>query len=538
MFRQISAVFLSILALTGCLEEDDEIKLGFDSTEVVAVEPLDGVTEVLVPITVRKNDYGDDLTFRFVTNNISVSESDYSIAVGTFNPGIDSGSLQLKVLINSDDLYENDEVLEVSLDTSESDVDYTNRTVKITIENSNPRPTIGFETNQLIFTEGSGKQNIKVLIENTSDIDTVFAPLKVDGVATRRINESSSIGDYLLSIDQVEIAPGQSEVTFEIEVFEDNLQEGGESIVLTLESPSVGTLSELYELTIIVPGDNILNDTGVITFFTGSGFSGTSQESYPGQDASFGEDVKNGVSDSDGQAGFRFTKIDHSGNALPGSTPSGSYRCVEDENTGLTWEAKTASTALPNGSADKSFNEFIQEAVTNSKKSPDDADYAPYPYHSAHFYWRSSNYRYYWYQPDLTINGGSPGAQGPNMGVSGYPIQQTCGFPNETQVGYSASNKNCNSQTYTDYANSLALCGYKDWRLPTVEEMRSLINYSPGADALDSGFFPENASTTYLTSTPNADAEGAAWCANLQTKKIELCNKQLPHGVMLTREIQ
>ncbi|MBP8283259.1 MAG: hypothetical protein KAX46_05010, partial [Chromatiaceae bacterium] len=70
---------------------------------------------------------------------------------------------------------------------------------------------------------------------------------------------------------------------------------------------------------------------------------------FPGQDAESGRDVTH-HDDSDGQAGFSFTKIANSGNALPAAAALGSgandWACTRDNVTGLTWEVKTNDGGL------------------------------------------------------------------------------------------------------------------------------------------------------------------------------------------------
>ncbi|WP_293650264.1 DUF1566 domain-containing protein, partial [Thiolapillus sp.] len=83
-----------------------------------------------------------------------------------------------------------------------------------------------------------------------------------------------------------------------------------------------------------------LNDTGITRggdYVEGNNATCTSNITAP-QDCHQGRDATHN-DDSDGHAGFSFTKLDASGNQLPpGAT---SWSCVMDNVTGLIWEAKT-----------------------------------------------------------------------------------------------------------------------------------------------------------------------------------------------------
>lgn len=177
-------------------------------------------------------------------------------------------------------------------------------------------------------------------------------------------------------------------------------------------------------------------------------------DQFPGQDGSFGRDVSLQGDDSNGIAGFDFTKLDAAGNALPDNAVD--FSCVRDNVTGLTWEHKT------------------------DKPASED--------------WHSATAIFTWYDTNSATNGGDPGQRA---------IDSIC--PEGRIKG--------DTHTLVQVTNNENLCGIANWRLPTAEEARSLVNYqvkrgtvkyinSKGKEATatamaDVNFFPNLAATEH-----------------------------------------
>jgi hypothetical protein len=184
-----------------------------------------------------------------------------------------------------------------------------------------------------------------------------------------------------------------------------------------------------------------LNDTGIQ--FCGEAEDGnnapcTSDEPQ-GQDAHYGRDAaaragtltKVGA----GEAGFDFTKISNAGNELPASAQLGNgpndWACTRDNVTGIIWEVKV-----------------------------NDSNHLRHKDHGYTWYFTNS--------PD-----GIPGYEGSTS---------SC---NNTLDG-----RACNTENYMEQVNSVGLCGYTDWRAPSIKELESIVNHDRDLLAIDRGYFP------------------------------------------------
>jgi hypothetical protein len=69
------------------------------------------------------------------------------------------------------------------------------------------------------------------------------------------------------------------------------------------------------------------------------------------------------------------------------------------------------------------------------------------------------------------------------------------------------------TKDFIDELNSTHFGGYSDWRLPTIKELGSIVNFDipyPGL-TIDTNFFPNTVSSFYWSSTTNASLTYYAW---------------------------
>ncbi len=149
------------------------------------------------------------------------------------------------------------------------------------------------------------------------------------------------------------------------------------------------------------------------------------------------------------------------------------WSCVRDNNTGMIWQVKQRVGGLHD--------------TTNT---------------------------YTWLNFDETNNGGDIG----------------------TENGGSCSGSNCDTASYVDAINEARFCGGGDWSLPSLEQLRSIADYSvlsPGL-TIDSNFFP-NSSDVYWSSTPEANRTIGVWTFSYFDGSDQTASKNSRRAVRLVR---
>ena len=84
------------------------------------------------------------------------------------------------------------------------------------------------------------------------------------------------------------------------------------------------------------------------------------------------------------------------------------------------------------------------------------------------------------------------------------------------------------------YANGLDLAGHKDWRLPTVQELGTIMDYSRYNPAIDP-IFSNAKSSTYWSSTTYASNTNGAWYVGFSNGNVNGSNKSYGNYVRCVR---
>lgn len=173
-----------------------------------------------------------------------------------------------------------------------------------------------------------------------------------------------------------------------------------------------------------------------------------------------------------GPGGFDFTKLDASGAALPASATD--WACVRDNHTKLVWENKASDGAL-----------------------------------------RDHRHRYTWYSTAADANGGYAGSLGSN----------TCGGT----LGAA-----CNTQAYVAALNAAQLCGGSGWRLPKLEELRSIANFGRVNPSIDVAWF---SNTAFIPSVPSVPGSAVGfWSSNVYSANptFGVMGMEFSYGLLMT----
>lgn len=293
-------------------------------------------------------------------------------------------------------------------------------------------------------TSGSGSLTLIVSLSASSNQTVTVNYATASGTATAGSDFTPSSGTLTFSA-------GETQKQIVVELLSDTPgDERDEVFTVTLSSPGGATLGRSQATATIV--DMVVRpDTGITTCANGTSNTLTCpQTGFEQQDAETGRDFTHN-DNSDGRAGFSFSKLDSNGNPLAANASS--WSCVRDEETGLIWEIKTDDNGL-----------------------------------------RDRDNTYAWYNPDGAANGGNAGSQTGGSCTGGI---------------------NCNTAAYVAAVNAAGLCGANDWRMPTAEELLSIHDYGaitpPGIDTTYFNDLSIVNSLTYWASESDASTPALAW---------------------------
>lgn len=481
---------------------------------VSKVQVVEGSNNHTVEVTfVRQGDLGKPSKINYELVGVSATAGqDFVGGTGSLTFPSNVGTVTLPIEVIGDLAYEADELLQVSLGAVEN-VTLKVSSVDVILRNDDAYPTLGFSIDKQFVAENAGRAELILTLSNPT----------YSQVSTTVVMAGTAImgQDYaLIDSPDIRFNPLETVLKVGISILQDRIPEGGETIIARLGALENATKADVSSSTFIISGQVVLNDTGYTTYTDGSIFNlAGSPADYPGQDGLFGLD-RSENSALDGMHALSFTKLDQDGNTL--SEGSTNYACVRDNRTGVVYEAKNSRNQIRIYQNDRGVE--VREVDSSSN-------------------YRSSSFEYFWYNPSKVQSGGSAGHQDELIDTK-KGIGATCAYPPENSRPHKLY---CNTESFISEVNWRGLCGHKNWRLPTIEELRSVALYDSEIGdengRLDPLFFrfgyPDGVAgqdqVEYFSSTPSAANSASAWCFNPYFGTARLCHKGTVHFVRLVR---
>ena len=418
------------------------------------------------------------------------------VSSGTITfPADGTSVIQTDIEIVGDTIYEHDEKFQITLSAASAGVNIVQGSIEAVILNDDPVPVITMTTLKTDVAEvfsgvgfaagisGGALNNtdLTFTLDKASRVDATVL-VSGQGIITETTNGAGHRIDYLLLQDAnvvylnqpVVVPAGETSVTVALEVVDDGLAEGTESFQLTMTTAvdtAFDTMDNAHKINFLLADNDglakvsALNDTGLTESYAGI----LSAAQLAATDSKLGLDsvvapVKTGA----GRAGFDYSKYDANGVLTTAQDltydADGNemipWECVKDNVSGLVWEVKAAGASI-----------------------------------------RSDAHNFFWYDTNSATNGGDQGRRG----------QSVC-------VEEGSLLKQCNTSYYVADVNKMKLCGMTGWRLPTVEELRSLVDYGvapPGPDTAfvqravtyDTEYFARDLQGTKFTWSSTTDAQ-------------------------------
>jgi|GEM_PF-166201 len=229
---------------------------------------------------------------------------------------------------------------------------------------------------------------------------------------------------------------------------------------------------------------SLINDTGVTRQGSTNAINSSHQGDYPGQDGQRGRDViaTNNMLTKAGRGEGGFDFTRLDNIGDEVDDTSQPWRCVRDNVTGLVWEIKTTNGDL-----------------------------------------HGRRHTYSWYSEES--NGGYSGPLN--------PATPSCTLGD------------CNTQDFVEAVNSEGLCGFYDWKLPSHNELLSIVHFGKSTSPmLDTDYFPyaDSGQTSilwYWTSQASVDgtneAAQNAWAIDFASGNDNFLNKSTAASVRLVR---
>ncbi|MCB1173144.1 MAG: DUF1566 domain-containing protein [Leptospiraceae bacterium] len=121
--------------------------------------------------------------------------------------------------------------------------------------------------------------------------------------------------------------------------------------------------------------------------------------------------------------------------------------------------------------------------------------------------------------PSFTDNG-----DGTISDTANHLVWQKCLRGQTSDATCSGSATTANWDTALGYCNSLSLAG-RSWRLPNVNELKSIVDYTTSNPSIDATKFPSTVAHNYWSATTSVGDTTKAWIVAFATGYVESYSK-------------
>jgi alpha-tubulin suppressor-like RCC1 family protein len=409
--------------------------------------------------------------------------------------------------------------------------------------------------------------SLTVTIISTAQKDIAVSYTTVDGTAIAGI-------DYVYTSGSLSFLAAETQKVITLTILNNPANYTNKTFGLSLGVPSNVFLNDASEVSITISGNqqpdryqftSRIPDTGQTKCYDNEKEIPCPK---PGEDF-YGQDANYNINPQS------FTKLDAQGNDLPDSATE--WTMVRDNVTGLIWEVKTDDGSIhdkdntytwydSNPETNGGFagtdgdgtdtEDFIKELndsnyggfsdwrlptslelvhIFNADNHNPAIDQTFFPNTMpSPYYWSSTSFIkdkpiawavYFAYGNVIKFGKDSfnyvravRGGQLRKLEASASLVHNNDGTVTDIATGLmwqkESVNQDMNWQVALNYCEKLTTSNYTDWRLPNINELTSILDYSKYNPAIDNNFFYDNLSETFWSSSPYSGLINYAWMVN------------------------
>lgn len=258
-----------------------------------------------------------------------------------------------------------------------------------------------------------------------------------------------------------------------------------------------------------------------------------------------------------------YTKLDASGNAL--GSDATDWAMVKDNVTGLIWEVKTDDDGIHDGANSYTWQDaqdiFIAQLNSDAFGGYSDwrlpsimelsmlihseiftptIDPTYFPEAAGSSYWSSTVYvdntdsiwcgnfnnSIVWTEDKLESWSGVRvrAVRGGKTGLDSHYVDNGDNTVTDLNTGLMWQKTGTSDIAWEEaltYCENLELAGYDDWRMPSRNELQSIVDYSVSEPAINTSYFPEAMSSWYWSSTTDMAGTGYACCVHFRRGHVD-----------------